>query len=507
MSRKTEFLLWPKHQHIAQKAKKSKLLIETFRIFIINKSQFQSNPPAQVPASKPSKIKWLTEEDNMLLNLKNENSAITFSEICAYLPNKSMKQIENRYKKLIKGNSRRYWSREEDLRLIDLIDMHGENFTKLVEFFQDKSATEIEARYYKKIKHLKLGFTPEEDAIILKLYRNRQLSFEELRLIKGKGADEIKKRIESLLSTVGEEIDKSFNASSILSSSFSYSSATNLDHKGMICDEDNLPDHTSNFNHKSQYKDTQATFHNESHYTSNSFNKPFAHSYPNFSKQFTEDYTLYNNHLNNEFDVFNTDLYNNNINWNFCSNSNKDKDLSDCYSFPVDLNDSYIQRLNEPEDSFEASFYTAFKLNGNENYLDLSEDNDFEKALNHHSKNTVLMSLFHKKKSLEQILNKVHAISEACYFEKDIKAKCTLTEENFQVFKELYQKLIYQEEEFKQSLVSHKHTSALQPLNINQDSDQELMKQLSAQIDLLMKLIKVNKLKLKLFKRAVLNKT
>lgn len=432
--------------------------------------------------------------------------------MCAYLPGKNMKQIGYRYKKLTKGNSRRYWSREEDLRLIDVVDTYGENYAKLVEFFQDKTQQEIEARYYKKIKHLKIQFTPEEDAVILKLYRNRQLpSFEDLKIIKGKSADQIKKRIESLLSSTGEEMDKSFNASSIISSSFSYSSAANIDNNVMVCDDEISPNRISNLNqfedhtwNNGDYNNNQVSY--EQKNDNKSFNcKP--NNYPNYSKQFTEDNSLFINHQTNDFDLFNTNLYSNNLNWNICGNSNKDKDLSDCYSFPIDLNDSCIQRLNEPDDSFEASFYTAFKINGNENYLDLNEDNDLDKVLNQHSNNSMLMGLLHKKKSLEQILNKVHGISEACYYEKDIKAKNSLSQENLVIFNELYQKLLYQEEEFKKNLDENKSHSANIQLTLNQDKDQELMKQLSTQIDLLMKLIKVNKLKLKLFKRAVLNKT
>lgn len=418
-----------------------------------------------------------------------------------------MKQIGYRYKKLTKSSTRRYWSKEEDLRLAELIENLGENYCKLVEFFKDKSPKDIESRYYKKFKHLKIGFTSEEDAVILRLYRNRKLPIEDLLIIKRKRADEIKKRLETLLSSTGEEINKSFNASSILSSSFSYSSTANIDNKGMTCDEEISPNPTFNLNpDQGLLNGYDVLYQNESQFANNSFNdKSNIASDLKPLKQYEEDDAIFNNNQSNEFDVFNTDLYNNNINWNAFWNTSKDKDLFDF--FPMDINDSCIQRLNEPDDSFETSFYNAFKMKGNDNYLDLSEDNDLDKVLNHHFSNSMLVDLLHKKKNLEQILNKMHGISEACYLEEDVKAKSTLTDENFVVFKELYQKLIYQEEEFKQNLDSVKQSAAINPPDLIQDNDQELMKQLSTQIELLMKLIKVNKLKLKLFKRAMLKKT
>lgn len=430
--------------------------------------------------------------------------------MCQFFPGKNMKQIAYRYKKLTKGKIKKYWSREEDLRLVDLIENYGENFEKLTSYFQDKSSNDIEARYYKKIKHLKLGFSAEEDEILLKLYRTRQISYDEMHALRGKGHIEINRRIEYLLSSNGEQMNKSFNASSILSSSCS--STANLDNnwKMDVDDEGIQPqiyNHdlnyswyhgkaNNNFSNSNTRQTSQANTNFPTNYKTNTFQSK-QQSVENFFGSSDLDCNFFYSDLSK-------DSAKGNSNW---QNKLKDADLSDTFTFTPDLNESCIQRLNEPDDSFEASFYSAFKFHGNDNFLDLDEDDDMDKALNQASSSAALANYISKKRSLEQILNKIHGISRTCYVEIESKAKLNLSPENLLVFNDLSQKLQNQENDYKNQLDYERQDLALKKINIAQSGDQDLMKSLGRQIEFLIKLIHIYKMKLKLFKRATQSHT
>lgn len=458
-----------------------------------------------------TRVKWNSDEDALLLRLRNEKSHLTFNEMCQYFPGKNMKQIAYRFKKLTKGNIKKYWSREEDVRLVELIENNGENFNKLVPFFQDKTASDIETRYYKKIKHLKLGFTAEEDEIVLKLYRKRQLSLHENHILRGKGHIEIMRRLETLLSSNGEQMNKSFNASSIFSSSCS--STANLDHNWkMDIDDEGMQPHLNP--QEVHHSWCEGNLCDCSHYNpgstmqnnGNSKNKHKNRSEQNENKQNSAE--NYFGNLELDYNCFYSDLIKDNGKGNYnIYSKQRDNDLSDTYTNPSDLNDSCIQRLNEPDDSFEASFYSAFKIQGNDNFLDLDEDEDIDKALNQASSSTALANFISKKRSLEQILNKIHGISKSCFLDIESKAKFTLTQENLIIFNDLSQKLQQHEQDYKQALDSERYSLASKKLEVSKGGDQELIKGLGRQIEYLMKLIQINKMKLKLFKRAAQRKT
>lgn len=312
----------------------------------------------------------------------------------------------------------------------------------------------------------------------------------------------------------GEELSQSFNASSIISSSYSYSSFANADiHKAEIDDS------ISSFNLKKQDSTDFRRSVNSLHLNSEALKrrrqilnqvqdqKSAEEAFINFNScpKILEDDCISNlKQFDREIEVFSRNFANQGL------ISIKDKEAVEInYNLQQDLNDSNIQRIDEdPEDSFEASFYSAFKIQSNNNYIELNEHDDFNKALNEYSNNSKFSNLIQKSKSLAQILNKLHVISQYCTSEIDSNSYCQImTEEYSKMFKEIWQKLNFQENDLRNILRAHLQNGSWSTDQLNQSKEQELMKELTGQIELLMRLIQVNKLKLKLFKRAMPTKT
>lgn len=204
---------------------------------------------------KYKKARWTSEEDELLLYLKNEKKINNWNTIANYFDSKNSKQCMYRYRKIFVKKTIVKFSNEDDQRLLNLVEKYGENFSLFLPHFQGKREKDLIHRYYKKLNPSSLVFTPEEDELILQLYHNRELHLNQMNfsiyendfqnkglfnikkgyssssidqvskinLLKTKAVTAIQKRLEFLLKHSGEEIDKSFNISSIFSSSMSSS--------------------------------------------------------------------------------------------------------------------------------------------------------------------------------------------------------------------------------------------------------------------------------------------
>lgn len=170
-----------------------------------------------------------------MLHLRNNEKISTWVEISNYFPGRNPKQCSYRYKKIFLGKEKGNWTREDDLKLLELIECFGENFSKIKTFFPSRGEKEIQSRYFKKINPQIVVFTPEEDRIILNLYNNRILNEFDRIILSKKGAVSVRKRLELLLKLKGDsEIDSSFNIGEFIPFSFNISqiessSCTNID--------------------------------------------------------------------------------------------------------------------------------------------------------------------------------------------------------------------------------------------------------------------------------------
>lgn len=408
--------------------------------------------------------KWSPKEDDLLLKLKSEGRSATYSRICKFFPGRSPKQILTRFKALTK-NSGRYWCREDDLRLCKLTETYGENFIKLSEFFRGKTAQDLEARYYKKIKRSLLEFTPEEDAILLKINENPQ----QLKVLKHKGDFHIDKRLKYLLysKTVKE---KSFNNSYVTSSHSSSLSSINEEVTEIVIDQANPAN--SVICHKDNLSLDMGYSQDACFQTMDSCELNYFSSQESFELEKKLQHDILKENINK--------FYMGNI-------------LSDHLLIPTDDKESYLQQLDqidESHDKFESSFYTAFKNVNFKYFLEPNQVSSDDKELNF-SNNTCSMEFWSKRMKAEQILG------------NESDSLKNLSESP--AFKELYQSLNKNEEECIIAYQTHKNANQKWLDSVNLVSSQMQMNELSFEIDLLLRLIKVKKLKLNLFRNAMLN--
>ncbi len=100
--------------------------------------------------------KWTTEEDNMLISFVNNNRKRDWKKIGSVL-NKTSSQCSYRYSKIKHHVKLSKWSRKDDLALLELVELYGENWA----YIQTKIPE-------KKIEDIKLHYTSTLDPILYK---------------------------------------------------------------------------------------------------------------------------------------------------------------------------------------------------------------------------------------------------------------------------------------------------------------------------------------------------
>jgi hypothetical protein len=90
--------------------------------------------------------KWTLEEDNMLLTLIKNSRKRDWKAIGSSL-NKTSSQCSYRYSKLTNLLKKSKWSRKEDLLLIELVELYGENWQYIQTKIPHKSVEDIRLRY------------------------------------------------------------------------------------------------------------------------------------------------------------------------------------------------------------------------------------------------------------------------------------------------------------------------------------------------------------------------
>ena len=116
---------------------------------------------------------WTKTEDEMLLDfMKKTNNSRNWKKISDILKTKTPQQCTYRYNKLIEEITNRKWTRTEDIKLIELIEVHGHNWKLISSYFDGRLAQDIEARFTKKLDpNLKKSkFTEEEDELLIQLH-------------------------------------------------------------------------------------------------------------------------------------------------------------------------------------------------------------------------------------------------------------------------------------------------------------------------------------------------
>lgn len=183
------------------------------RVFTISKIKNKSSPIKKI--SKNQNYSTSIEGKESRFNPKLNNLSLQSNNLLTTYKCESS-QIRKK-EAIVTDRTRNKWSRDDDLKLMNLVDRYGENFDSLSSYFPKKTSQDLAIRYYKKIKHVKISFNEEEDRLINKLYRCEALNLDELETLQKKDPVSVNHRLKILLRDQQEEMRKDFNVSSTLS--------------------------------------------------------------------------------------------------------------------------------------------------------------------------------------------------------------------------------------------------------------------------------------------------
>jgi myb proto-oncogene protein len=131
----------------------------------------QTNQIFQIIKIK-NKKKWTKEEDTLLIKLAEKYKEKHWKEISKNFSNKNALQCFSRYKRIRPGIVKGSWSKEEDEKILHLVQIYGKSWSKISKILISRNGKQIRDRFINVLDpEIKKGkFTEEEDKILIRLY-------------------------------------------------------------------------------------------------------------------------------------------------------------------------------------------------------------------------------------------------------------------------------------------------------------------------------------------------
>ena len=119
-----------------------------------------------------NKKKWNKEEDMKLISLAEKNQEKHWKEISRNFTNKNPLQCFSRYKRIRPGIIKGTWAKEEDLRILSLVEIYGKSWSRLAKIMRSRNGKQIRDRFINVLDPLvkKEKFSYREDKKIKELY-------------------------------------------------------------------------------------------------------------------------------------------------------------------------------------------------------------------------------------------------------------------------------------------------------------------------------------------------
>lgn len=119
-----------------------------------------------------NKKKWTKEEDMMLIKLAEKNKEKHWKEISKHFTNKNPLQCFSRYKRIKPGIIKGTWSKEEDDKILALVEIYGKTWSNLAKIMRSRNGKQIRDRFINVLDpNVKKGkFSSREDKKIKELY-------------------------------------------------------------------------------------------------------------------------------------------------------------------------------------------------------------------------------------------------------------------------------------------------------------------------------------------------
>ena len=148
--------------------------------------------------SKIKKINnWTKEEDNKLLNIIQSLKTKNWRFVSNFFDQKTPVQCSSRYRRIQPGIQKGYWTKDEDLKLISLFDIHGKNWKNISKEMINRSGKQIRDRF---LNSLNPEFNKKEDNHLIFLYKKYGPSWSKIsNHFRGRSGDMIKNRFYSFI--------------------------------------------------------------------------------------------------------------------------------------------------------------------------------------------------------------------------------------------------------------------------------------------------------------------
>jgi hypothetical protein len=145
---------------------------------------------------------WSKEEDKRLISLVEKFDGRNWKEIARNLGNRSGIQCCSRYKRIRPGIIKGQWTQKEDEILLNLVNKFGRNWSLLSRYMPSRTGKQIRERFVNSLDPSikKDKFTNDEDKLLLELYSENGTSWSKIaEFFHNRTADMIKNRFYSCL--------------------------------------------------------------------------------------------------------------------------------------------------------------------------------------------------------------------------------------------------------------------------------------------------------------------
>jgi hypothetical protein len=144
--------------------------------------------------------KWTREEDELLIALAEKFNEKHWKEISKRFVKKNSLQCFSRYKRIRPGIIKGSWKKEEDVRIMDLVNKYGKSWSKISKILGTRNGKQIRDRFINVLDpEIKKGkFTEEEDRKLIALYKQHGPKWATIaKYYNNRTADMIKNRFHS----------------------------------------------------------------------------------------------------------------------------------------------------------------------------------------------------------------------------------------------------------------------------------------------------------------------
>lgn len=117
--------------------------------------------------------KWTREEDELLIVLAEKYGEKHWKEISKKFAKKNSLQCFSRYKRIRPGIIKGSWKKEEDIKILDLVNKYGKSWSKISKLLGTRNGKQIRDRFINVLDpEIRKGkFTVEEDLRLVNLFK------------------------------------------------------------------------------------------------------------------------------------------------------------------------------------------------------------------------------------------------------------------------------------------------------------------------------------------------